>query len=121
MKKPFHGAVILVLIVMAATGCLPKAADCKLPEVFCVGLVTDGGQRDDRAYNQAAWEGIQQAKTSGVADLVASIETVDARDFEENIGVFAEAGYDVIVTVESGMSEATLAAAKAYPNTFFIG
>ena len=86
-----------------------------------MGLVTDVGRRDDRAYNQAAWEGIQQAKTSGAANLVSSIETVDARDYEQNIGVFAQAGYDVIVTVGDAMGDATRAAAKAYPNTYFIG
>jgi basic membrane protein A len=121
MKKSFPGAIILALIMLAVPGCLPKPSDCKQPEVFCVGLVTDGGRRDDRAYNQAAWEGIQQAKSSGVANLVASIETVDARDFEENIGVFAQAGYDVIVTVGSAMSDVTRAAAKAYPDSYFIG
>lgn len=120
MKKSHLVAVILAT-VMLVPGCLPKLSDCKQPDVFCVGLVTEVGRRDDRAYNQAAWEGIHQAKNSGVATRVASIETVDARDYEENISVFAQAGYDVIVTVESAMSDATRAAAKAYPDSFFIG
>ena len=102
-------------------GCVPKSYDCTQPDVFCVGLVTNVGRLDDRAYNQAAWEGIQQAKTIGVTDWVASIETVDARDFEENISVFAEADYDVIVTVGDAMGEATRAVAKAYPDSYFIG
>jgi len=100
---------------------MPKLSDCKQPDVFCVGLVTNVGRRDDRAYNQAAWEGLQQARSSGVASWVASIETVDSRDYEENISVFAQAGYDVIVTVGSAMSDATRAAAKGYPDSFFIG
>ena len=100
---------------------MPKLSDCKQPDVFCVGLVTNVGRRDDRAYNQAAWEGLQQARSSGVASWVASIETVDSRDYEENINVFAQAGYDVIVTVGSAMSDATRAAAKGYPDSFFIG
>jgi basic membrane protein A len=56
-----------------------------------------------------------------VTDWVASIETVDARDYQENISVFAQAGYDVIVTVGDAMSNATRAAAIAYPDTYFIG
>ena len=56
-----------------------------------------------------------------MASWVASIETVDSRDYEENISVFAQAGYDVIVTVGSAMSDATRAAAKGYPDSFFIG
>ena len=121
MKK-FHLITALFLaIILLVPGCAPKSADCKLPDVFCVGLVTDVGRRDDRAYNQAAWEGLQLAKNRRVTDWVASIETVDARDYEENIGVFAQAGYDVIVTVGDAMSDATRAAAKAYPDTYFIG
>ena len=113
--------MLLLAVTLFVPGCLPKSSDCKLPDVFCVGLVTDVGRRDDHAYNQAAWDGIQQARTSGVATWVASIETVDARDYEENINVFAQAGYDVIVTVGSAMGDATRAAAKANPGSYFIG
>jgi len=112
---------LLLIVTLFVPGCLPKSSDCKQPDVFCVGLVTGTGRREDRSYNQAAWDGIQRAKTSGVASWVASIETVDARDYQENISVFAEAGYDVIVTVGSAMSDATRAAAKVYPESFFIG
>lgn len=112
---------VLLPILLVAPGCTPVSLDCTQPEVFCVGLVTDVGRRDDRAYNQAAWEGIHQAKSDGVADWTASIETIDARDYEENIRVFAEAGYDVIVTVGYDSSAATYAAAGQYSNIYFIG
>ena len=121
MKRSRLVTALLLVVILLATGCMPKSSDCKQPDVFCVGLVTDVGHRDDRAYNQAAWDGIQQARSSGVASWVASIETVDARDYEENISVFAQAGYDVIVTVGSAMGDATRAAAKAYPDLYFIG
>ena len=121
MKKSRIITALLITVMLLVPGCAAKSADCKQPDVFCVGLVTDVGRRDDRAYNQAAWEGIQQARTSGVTDWVASIETVDARDYEENIGVFAQAGYDVIVTVGDAMSAATRSEAKTYPDTYFIG
>ena len=121
MKKSRIVTALVLMLILLVPGCASKSADCKQPEVFCVGLVTNVGLRNDRAYNQAAWEGIQQAKTNGVTDWVASIETVDARDYQENINVFAQAGYDVIVTVGDAMSAATRAAAKAYPETYFIG
>ena len=120
-KKSYFIIAILLAVVLVVPGCAPKAADCKQPEVFCVGLVTDVGRRDDHAYNQATWDGVQQAKAGGETDWVASIETVDARDYEQNIGVFAQADYDVIVTVGNAMGDATRAAAKTYPNTYFIG
>jgi basic membrane protein A len=121
MKKSHLITALILIILLLVPGCASKASDCKQPDVFCVGLVTDVGRRDDRAYKQAAWEGIQQAKASGATDWVASIETADARDYEENISVFAQAGYDVIVTVGDAMGNTTRAAAKAYPDTYFIG
>jgi basic membrane protein A and related proteins len=121
MKKSRFVRAFLLALIILTTGCLPKSADCKQPNVFCVGLVTDVGGHADHAYNQAAWDGIQQAKRSGVASWVASIDTVDARDYEENMRVFGEAGYDVIVTVGSAMADATRSAAGAYPSTYFIG
>lgn len=113
--------VLLLVVALFVPGCLPKSSECRQPDVFCVGLVTEVGRRDDHAYNQATWDGIQQAKNSGVTNWTASIETVDSRDYEENIAVFADAGYDVIVTVGSDMGQATRAAAMAYPDLYFIG
>jgi len=121
MKSLRSGFALLTAIALLMPGCTSIAVDCKQAGVFCVGLVTEVGHRDDRSYNQAAWEGLQQAKAEGLADWIASIETVDSRDYEDNIRVLAEAGYDVIVTVESGMSEATRSTAQDYPGTYFIG
>ena len=96
-------------------------ADCVKPEVFCVGLVTDVGKVNDKSFNQSAWEGVQQAQTDGVADLVQFIETADAKDYAKNIATFGDAGFDVIVTVGFGLGEATFAAGTAYPDIKFIG
>ena len=96
-------------------------ADCVKPEVFCVGLVTDVGKVNDKSFNQSAWEGVQQAQTDGVADLVQFIETSDAKDYAKNIATFGDAGFDVIVTVGFGLGEATFAAGAAYPDIKFIG
>ena len=121
MKKLPLAFVLLMLAGLFVPGCVPKSADCGQPTVFCVGLVTNGGRIDDHSYNQAAWDGIQQAKSAGTADWIASIETVDVRDYEENIRVFADAGYDVIVTVGSAMGDATRTLSNSYPNAYFIG
>ncbi|MDO8753686.1 MAG: BMP family ABC transporter substrate-binding protein, partial [Anaerolineales bacterium] len=90
-------------------------------EVFCVGLVTDVGKINDKSFNQSAWEGVLKSQTDGVADVVQFIETSDAKDYAKNIGTFADAGYDVIVTVGFGLGEATIAAAATYPDVHFIG
>jgi basic membrane protein A len=94
--------------------------DCPGADAFCIGLVTDTGKVDDKSFNQSAWEGALEgaAATGGYAKY---IETVDPKDYENNINQFVTANYDVIVTVGFLMGEASVAAAKANPNVKFIG
>jgi basic membrane protein A len=94
--------------------------DCPGADSFCIGLVTDTGKVDDKSFNQSAWEGALQAaqETGGYAKY---IETVDPKDYENNINQFIQGGYDVIVTVGFLMGEATVTAAKANAGVAFIG
>ncbi len=124
MKKLYFVTALVIVASMILTACGGGASatpDCKSEEVFCVGLVTDVGKVDDKSFNQSAWEGVQKAKADGVADVIQYVETTDAKDYAKNIGQFADAGYDVIVTVGFALGEATVAAAKTYPNVRFIG
>ena len=82
-------------------------ADCNDEDVVCVGLVTDTGKVDDKSFNQSAWEGAQAAAESLGAAKVDFIETEEAKDYEANIQLFLDDGYDIIVTVGFGMGEAT--------------
>ena len=98
----------------------PAEGDCTSPEVLCVGLVTDVGEIDDKSFNQSAWEGVQRAADE-LGAQVKYIETKDAKDYGSNIALFAEEGYDVIVTVGFALGQATLEAAVEYPDVKFIG
>lgn len=94
--------------------------DCPGADAFCIGLVTDTGKVDDKSFNQSAWEGALEAAAS-TGGYAKYIETVDPKDYENNINQFVTAGYDVIVTVGFLMGEATVAAAKANTGVQFIG
>ncbi|GAB4573635.1 MAG: hypothetical protein Kow0077_16620 [Anaerolineae bacterium] len=85
-----------------------------------IGLVTDVGEVDDRSFNQSAWEGVQAA-VEAVGGEANYIETQDSTDYANNIAEFAENGYDVVVTVGFALGEATVQAAKDYPDVHFIG
>jgi len=98
----------------------PAAGDCASDDVFCVGLVTDVGQIDDRSFNQSAWEGVQQTQEELDAQI-DFVETANATDYAANIDLFAGSGYDVIVTVGFALGEATIQAAAQYPEIDFIG
>src|SRR5512135_3570923 len=129
MKKLYTIMAVVLLASMLLTACGAGGGggaaggppDCTKTDVFCVGLVTDVGKVDDKSFNQTAWEGVQKAKTDGVADWVQYIETTDAKDYDKNIATFADAGYDEIVTVGFNLTDATYNAAKKYPNLKFIG
>ncbi len=121
-------SLIMVLIMLASvllSACAPKTtaateADCPKAEVFCVGLVTDVGEVDDKSFNQSAWEGVQQAEKD-MGALVKYVETKDAKDYGSNIALFADKKYDVIVTVGFAMGTASAEAAAKYPDIKFVG
>lgn len=95
-------------------------SNCAAPENFCVGLVTDTGKVDDKSFNQSAWEGAQEA-ANVAGGFSKYIETTDPKDYANNINQFVGKAYDAIVTVGFLMGEATAEAAKANPNTQFVG
>jgi basic membrane protein A len=82
--------------------------------------MTDVGEVDDKSFNQAAWEGVQQAGTE-LGAQTQFVETKDAKDYATNIALFADQGYDVIVTVGFAAGAATAEAAAKYPDIKFIG
>lgn len=123
-------SVLLALVLLASvllSACQPAAGtgttqqqDCSKAETFCVGLVTDVGKVDDKSFNQSTWEGVKQAEKD-LGAVVKYIETTDSKDYAKNISTFADAKYDVIVTVGFALGEATTAAAKQYADIKFIG
>jgi len=124
MKKRFFA--LLAVTVLIATGCSSssdKAVDesvCGTEDGFCIGLVTDIGKVDDKSFNQSAWEGAQEAASIN-GGFAKYVETQDPKDYAANIALFADAGYNVIVTVGFLMAEATAVASEKYPDVKFIG
>lgn len=111
---------LILILALIISACAPRPRDCARPDVFCVGLVTDFGSIGE-GINQQAWLGLQDAKADEKIDRADFIETIDARDRAKNISVFAEDGYDVIITVGAAISNETIAAAQKYPRILFIG
>jgi basic membrane protein A len=113
--------ILSMVFPVSVYAAAPKAdVDCAKPDTFCVGLVTDVGKVDDKSFNQSAYEGLKKAEKE-LGAVTKYIETTDSKDYGKNIGTFAEANYDVIVTVGFALGEATIEAAKTYPDIKFIG
>lgn len=121
MSKKISLVLALVMIaslVLSACGGASEA-DCAKEEVLCVGLVTDVGEIDDKSFNQSSWAGVQQAEKELDA-IINYVETKDAKDYMTNIALFADKGYDIIVTVGFAMGTASAEAAVKYPEIDFI-
>lgn len=116
MKRPLAiGAAALLL-----AGLLPVASaqDSALIESVC--LVTDLGRVNDGTFNQFAYEGMETAvEEFGLADTF--IETQAQTEYTGNIQTCIDEGYDAIVTVGFLIADATLTAAQANPDVYFIG
>src|ERR1700737_3494753 len=69
-------------------------------KTYKVGLVTDVGKLSDKSFNANAWQGVQDAQNDKSLCVTAKyIESNQPTDYQKNIAQFADAKYDMIVTV----------------------
>ncbi|HEX2154284.1 MAG TPA: BMP family ABC transporter substrate-binding protein [Acidimicrobiia bacterium] len=80
-------------------------------------LVTDLAGVDDRSFNAAAWQGVQDAVSAGyaAADPIL-LESDDQTDYQPNIDQCLSQGAQHIVTVGFELGEATATNAEANPD-----
>jgi basic membrane protein A len=112
--------LIRLMLVLAGLllGVTPASAQT---EIDAVCLITnEGGRVNDGTFNTFAYSGmLRAAEDFGLANTY--IETAAAADYASNFEACISEGYDVIVTVGFLITDATLQAAKDYPDVFFIG
>ena len=110
--------IIALALLTLIMGVLPVAAQDPLIDSVC--LVTDVGKVNDGTFNQFAFEGMVAAAED--FDLETTfIETTAPTDYENNIQTCLDSEFDAIVTVGFLISDATLAAAEANPDVYFMG
>ena len=110
---PISGELLSAITV---AGSPPPA----VPGDFTVCLVTDVGRVNDGTFNQFAFEGMIGA-AEDLGFETDFIETQAQTDYDTNIGTCVGEGFDVVVTVGFLIGDATLVAAEANPDVFFIG
>jgi len=86
-----------------------------------IGVVTDVGTVNDKNFNEFTFVGAKDgAAAIGAAEPPVVVPTSDA-DYAPNIQSFVDQGSNIIVTAGFNLVPATASAAKANPNTWFIG
>lgn len=83
-------------------------------------LVTDLAGVDDRSFNAAAWQGVEDAAAAGfaAADPIL-LESDEAADYQPNIDQCLSQGAEHIVTVGFELGEATATNAAANPDVIW--
>jgi basic membrane protein A and related proteins len=83
-------------------------------------LVTDTGGIDDRSFNAASWQGMQEAHAAAPGQItVKYLPSASSSDYTPNINTFIGEKCGIIVTVGLLMGNNTEAAAKSHPNQKF--
>jgi basic membrane protein A and related proteins len=78
-------------------------------------MVTDTGGINDKSFNAAAWAGMQAAKAKNSNINIEYTQSSAEADYTPNLNAYAQKNCDLIIAVGGLMSDATTAAAKAYP------
>lgn len=82
---------------------------------FKACMVSDSGGFDDKSFNQTAYKGLTDAKTT-LGIETGQVESNAAADYAKNVQSMVDAKCNIIVTVGFALSDDTLASAKANPD-----
>ncbi len=134
LKKMVGVLLILVLTVSVFAGCSSKtetkednevkneqtSKETEKPDedVLKVAMVCSAGGLGDRSYNDSGNEGMKKI----AAELGMEIKVVEPNDVSEGekyLTDLAEAGYDLIATLEYGHADVLKNVAPRYPETRF--
>ena len=110
------GTSALVLAGCAAAPVEPTETAAAVDFLPC--MVSDAGGFDDKSFNQAAFEGLEEAAAELGVEFTA-VESADENAYEPNVQNLVDEGCDLIVTVGFLLAEATTNAAAANPDINF--
>jgi basic membrane protein A len=112
-------AVLAAFACGAGGGSSPSSSSCS--KTYKVGLVTDVGKLSDKSFNANSWQGVLDAQSD--ASLCVSgryIESNSKEDYQKNLRLFGDGGYDAVVAVGFNLGADAQTFAKAYPNVKVI-
>ena len=110
MKKGLLFVLVLAMLALVSTAAF--AADVK------IALVTDTGGINDQSFNSSAWEGMLRAQEELGVEVKYFESKTDA-DYEPNLTMAVDDGYDLIIAVGWMMADQLAEVAEAYPDQKF--
>ncbi|MER3389219.1 MAG: BMP family ABC transporter substrate-binding protein [Microcella sp.] len=121
-KRAFSGLALLGASALVLAGCA-AAPEPEAPEEtealdFYPCMVSDAGGFDDRSFNEAAFNGLEEAAAELGVEFNA-VESADENAYEPNVEGLVAEGCDIIITVGFLLAEATANASAANPDINF--
>lgn len=121
-KRAFSGLALLGASALVLAGCA-AAPEEEAPEEtealdFYPCMVSDAGGFDDRSFNEAAFNGLEEAAAELGVEFNA-VESADENAYEPNVQGLVDEGCDIIITVGFLLAEATANASAANPDINF--
>ena len=110
MKKGLLFVLVLAMLALVSTAAF--AADYK------IALVTDTGGINDQSFNASAWEGMLRAQEELGVEVKYFESKTDA-DYEPNLTMAIDDGYDLVIAVGWMMADQLAEVAEAYPDQKF--
>ncbi len=110
MKKGLLFVLVLAMLALVSTAAF--AAD------FKIALVTDTGGINDQSFNASAWEGMVKAQKELGVEIKYFESKTDA-DYEPNLTMAVDDGYDLIIAVGWMMADQLAEVAESYPDQKF--
>lgn len=101
---------LVLLVVLAAS---PAFSGVR------VGLVLDKGGRDDKSFNNAAYDGLTRAAKELGLD-VKTVEATDDNSFEPMLRAFGRKKFDLIVAIGFAQKDAIQKIAPEFPEQKFV-
>ncbi|MDR2998414.1 MAG: BMP family ABC transporter substrate-binding protein [Microbacterium sp.] len=123
--KKLIGATLAAGVILALSGCgqapadKPSGSDKPAASDFQTCIVSDMGGFDDKSFNQLSFEGADKAATE-IGVPLKKAESNAETDYAPNIDNMVSEGCNIIVSVGFALSQATVDAATANPDTKFV-
>jgi basic membrane protein A and related proteins len=124
--RVFRGVAVLAAAVMVTFGCASGGGSGTTASTGCsktwkVGLVTDVGKLSDKSFNANSWQGVVDAQNDKSLCVSGKyIESNSSEDYQKNLRLFGDGGYDAVIAVGFNLGADAQAFAKAYPNVKVI-
>lgn len=110
-------ALAIACATLIAMGCSHSAGTASDGKIR-IGMVTDVGGLGDRSFNDSAYAGLKAAKDQLGADIQV-LQSRSAADYQPNLTVLANKGYDEIFAIGFLMAKDTNEVALRFPERHF--